>query len=116
MNPIGIGIVGLSAKGGWAANAHLEALAAVDGYELRALSATSAQSAQAAAEKFGVPLAFGSADELVACADVDLVVVAVKVADHREGVMAALRAGKAVLCEWPLATGLGEAAELAELA
>jgi predicted dehydrogenase len=114
--PIRVGIVGLSASGGWAADAHVGALAAVDGFELRALSATSAASAQAAADKFSVPLAFGSVQELVASEEVDLVVVAVKVADHRAPVMAALDAGKAVLCEWPLATGLHEATELAELA
>jgi hypothetical protein len=42
---IGVGIIGLSAKGGWAAAAHVPALRAVEGYELRALSASSAESA-----------------------------------------------------------------------
>jgi len=116
MGTIRVGIVGLSASGGWAADAHVEALAAVDGFELRALSTTSAGSAQAAADKFDVPLAFDSVEELVASPDVDLVVVAVKVADHRAPVMAALNAGKQVLCEWPLAPGFREAAERAELA
>ena len=113
---IRVGIVGLSARGGWAADAHVGALAAVDGFELRALSATTAASAQAAADKYGVPLHFDSAEELVASPEVDLVVVAVKVADHRAPVMAALNAGKEVLCEWPLAPGLRDAAELAGLA
>jgi predicted dehydrogenase len=40
--PIGVGIVGLSAGGGWAAIAHVPTLAGVDGYELRALSTSSA--------------------------------------------------------------------------
>jgi predicted dehydrogenase len=53
--------VGLSASGGWAATAHVLALAGIDGYELRALSASSAESARAAGEKYAVPLAFGSA-------------------------------------------------------
>lgn len=116
MSAVGVGIVGLSAGGGWAADAHVAALAAVDGFELRALSASSADSARAAGERYGVPLAFGSAEELVARPEVDLVVVAVKVRDHREPVLAALDAGKDVLCEWPLATGLEQAAELAERA
>ncbi|WP_406005113.1 hypothetical protein OG440_02240 [Streptomyces sp. NBC_00637] len=46
--PIGVGIVGLSATGGRAAGAHLPALSAVEGIELRALAASSEASAQAA--------------------------------------------------------------------
>jgi Predicted dehydrogenases and related proteins len=114
--PIGVGIVGLSASGGWAAQAHLPALAAVPGYEVRALSASSPASAKAAGEKYGIPLAFGSAEELVRRDEVDLVVVAVKVPHHRELTLAALDAGKLVLCEWPLGNGLAEADELAAAA
>jgi predicted dehydrogenase len=115
--PIGVGIVGLSASGGWAATAHVPALAALpDAYELRALSASSAESAEAASEQFGVPLAFGSVEELVERDEVDLVVVTVKVPHHRELVMSALAAGKMVLSEWPLGTGTTEAEEMAAFA
>jgi predicted dehydrogenase len=110
---VGVGIVGLSAQGGWAARAHVPALAALDGYELRALSASSAESARAAGERYGVPLTFGTAEELAARDEVDLVAVTVRVAKHREPVLAALRAGKAVYCEWPLAADLAGAEELA---
>ncbi|MEU9015830.1 Gfo/Idh/MocA family oxidoreductase [Streptomyces sp. NPDC048479] len=115
--PIGVGIVGLSASGGWAGTAHVPALAALpDAYELRALSASSAESAKAAGEEFGVPLAFGSVEELVERDEVDLVVVTVKVPHHRELVMSALAAGKTVLSEWPLGTGTTEAEEMAAFA
>ncbi|GII23230.1 hypothetical protein Pme01_28270 [Planosporangium mesophilum] len=57
--PIGVRIVGLSAGGGWAATAHVPALAGLDGYELRAL--------------------FGNPEDLARCDDVDLVAVTVKV-------------------------------------
>ena len=114
---LGVGIVGLSAAGGWAAAGHVPALAALpDSYELRALSASSAESAKAAGKKFGVPLAFGSVEELVDRDEVDLVVVAVKVPDHRELVRAALAAGKTVLSEWPLGNGTAEAEEMAAFA
>ncbi|MFD7008557.1 Gfo/Idh/MocA family protein [Rhodococcus jostii] len=99
---IGVGIVGLSADGGWAAGAHVPALAALEGFELRALSTSSARSAQAAGTQFGVT-AYADARELAADAAVDLVVVAVKVPHHVELVNAAIDAGKSVLCEWPLA-------------
>jgi predicted dehydrogenase len=113
---IGVGIIGLSASRGWAAQAHLPALAAVPGFEVRALSAGSFASATAAGEKYGIPLAFGSAEELTRRDEVDLVVVAVKVPHHRELIMPALEAGKMVLCEWPLGNGLAEAEELAAVA
>ena len=114
--PIGVGIIGLSAKGGWAAAAHVPALRAVEGYELRALSASSAESAAAAGQAYEVPLTFGTADELVRRDEVDLVVITVKVPHHHELVTTALQAGKMVLCEWPLGNGLAEAGELATLA
>lgn len=115
--PIGVGIVGLSAGAGWAGTAHVPALAALPGaYELRALSTSSPESAKAAGEKFGVPLAFGSVEELVERDEVDLVVVSVKVPHHLELVMAALAADKMVLSEWPLGNGTAEAEEMAAFA
>jgi predicted dehydrogenase len=115
--PIGVGIVGLSAGAGWAGTAHVPALAALPGaYELRALSTSSPESAKAAGAKFGVPLAFGSVEELVERDEVDLVVVSVKVPHHLELVMAALAAGKNVLSEWPLGNGTAEAEKMAAFA
>ncbi len=113
---IGIGIVGLSASGGWASRSHLPALKSLPDFELRALAASSRASADAAAAKYGVPLAFADAAELAARPEVDVVVVAVKVPEHRALVDAALGAGKAVYCEWPLGNGLAEAEEMATLA
>ena len=48
--------------------------------------------------------------------DIDLVLVAVRVPMHYDMVMASLRAGKHVYCEWPLGANLGEAEEMASLA
>jgi predicted dehydrogenase len=47
---------------------------------------------------------------------VDLVVVSVRVPRHFELVSAAIEAGKAILCEWPLGNGLDEARQLEEMA
>jgi predicted dehydrogenase len=113
---IGVGIVGLSAAGGWAASAHVPALAALDGFELRGAAASSGASAAAAAERFGVQLSFASARELAEHDQIDLVVVAVKVPHHLELVRTALDAGKMVYCEWPLGRNLAEAEELVALA
>jgi predicted dehydrogenase len=91
-------------------------LRAVPGFEVTALCASSPESAARAGEVHGVARTFGNATDLAACDEVDLVVVSVKVPTHRELVSAALQAGKAVLCEWPLGNGLAEAEELARLA
>ncbi|NKY87598.1 Gfo/Idh/MocA family oxidoreductase [Nocardia veterana] len=113
---MGVGIVGLSASGGWAAAAHVPAVTSLGGFELRGLVASTSASAAAAGEKFGVPKAFDSVDDLVAQPEVDLVVVTVKVPEHRQLVRSAIAAGKAVLCEWPLGNGLAETIELADAA
>jgi predicted dehydrogenase len=115
-NKIGVGIIGLSARGGWAARAHVPALQALPEYEIRALTASSPESAAAAAEKFGVPNFFTDPSELAASPEVDLVVISVKVPQHKELVEAALGAGKMVFCEWPLGNGLEEAQGLEALA
>jgi predicted dehydrogenase len=113
---LGVGIIGVNPAWGWAATAHIPALHALPNYEIRALSATSAEAAHRAGEAFGVAAVFAHHDELVAQPDVDVVAVTVKVPHHRELVSAALAAGKAVYCEWPLGRDLDEAREMAALA
>jgi predicted dehydrogenase len=113
---LGVGIIGVNPAWGWAATAHIPALRALPNYEIRALSATSAEAARAAGEAFGVAAVFSHHDELVAQPDVDVVAVTVKVPHHRELVSAALAAGKAVYCEWPLGRDLDEARAMAVLA
>jgi predicted dehydrogenase len=83
--------------------------------ELRAVSTSRRSSADAAAAKFGVR-GYDNAQDLVDDPAVELVVVATRVSQHPEPVRAALRAGKPVYCEWPLAVDLATAEELAKLA
>ena len=113
---LGVGIIGVNPAWGWAATAHIPALRALPNYEIRALSATSAEAARAAGEAFGVAKVYSHHDELVAQPDVDVVAVTVKVPHHRELVWAALAAGKAVYCEWPLGRDLDDAREMAAFA
>jgi predicted dehydrogenase len=113
---LGVGIVGVSPVRGWAAIAHVPALRALSNYEIRALSAHSAESARKAGEVFGVSAVFSDHEQLVAQPDIDLVAVTVKVPHHRELVSAALAAGKAVYCEWPLGRDLDDARAMAALA
>src|SRR5881296_416524 len=113
---LGVGIIGVSPVWGWAATAHIPALRALPNYEIRALGATSAEAARAAGEAFGVAAVFSDPEELVRQPDIDVVAVTVKVPHHRELVSAALAAGKAVYCEWPLGRDLDDARAMAALA
>src|SRR5207244_1426116 len=113
---LGVGILGVSPVRGWAAIAHIPALRALPNYEIRALSAHSAQSARAAGDVFGISAVFADHEQLVAQPDIDVVAVTVKVPHHRQLVSAALSAGKAVYCEWPLGRDLDDARAMATLA
>src|SRR5207249_4874215 len=114
---IRVGIIGANPDRGWAAQAHIPALKSLsDDFEITALSTSRRESADAAGKRFGVPLAFDNHQELVNSAVVDVVAVTVKVPHHLELATAALGAGKAVYCEWPLGNGLKEAETLAALA
>jgi predicted dehydrogenase len=111
---IRVGIIGANPERGWAAQAHIPALTSLsDDFAITALSTTRRESADAARQRFGVPAAFDNHEDLVNSPDVDVVAVTVKVPYHLELASAALAAGKAVYCEWPLGNGLDEAENLA---
>src|SRR5438552_16083909 len=114
---IRVRVIGAKPDRGWAAQAHIPALKSLsDDFEITALSTSRRESADAASKLFGVPVAFDNHQDLVNSATVDVVAVTVKVPYHLELASAALHAGKAVYCEWPLGNGLNEAEILAALA
>jgi len=113
---LGVGIIGVSPVWGWATTAHIPALRALPNYEIRALSARSAESARAVGQALGVNAVYSDHQQLVLQPDIDVVAVTVKVPHHRELVSAALAAGKAVYCEWPLGRDLDDARAMATLA
>jgi predicted dehydrogenase len=113
---LGVGIIGVSPVRGWAATAHIPALRALPNYDIRALSSHSAESARAAGEVFGVRAVFSDHEQLVTQSDIDVVAVTVRVPHHRVLVSAALAAGKAVYCEWPLGLDVHDARAMAALA
>lgn len=65
---IRVGVVGANPNRGWSTSAHLPALAQLPEYEITAVATTRKESARETAERFGVPLAFDSADGRVAAA------------------------------------------------
>jgi predicted dehydrogenase len=112
MSEVRIGLVG---AGRIAQAAHLPALARADGATLVAVCDASAALARGVAARYGVP-AYTSAGEMLARPDVDAVLVAVPDRLHLPLAAEALRAGKHVLVEKPLAGTPGDAGELADLA
>jgi predicted dehydrogenase len=83
---------------------------------LHAVSSRDGARAAAFAERFGSARAYGSHEALLADPDVEVVHVATPHAQHAEVVAAALRAGKAVLCEKPVTVNAREAQEVVDLA
>lgn len=113
---IGVGIVGLTPGSSWSAASHIPALESLPGYEIVGVANSSLESSQRAAQALGIPKSFGSAKDLAADPDVDLVAVTVKVPHHKELVDAVLDEGKMVYSEWPLGNGLAEAEAMADRA
>ncbi|MGI9528117.1 MAG: Gfo/Idh/MocA family protein [Acidimicrobiia bacterium] len=108
-----VGLVGASASGaGWSSIAHVPGLQAADGIELAAVCTSRPESAEAAANRYGVP-GFHDVRDLVAQDDIDLVSVVVRVPKHRDVVMAAIDGRKHVFSEWPLGADLAEAKQMA---
>jgi len=83
---------------------------------LQAIGSRSKEKAQAFADKYDIPVACGSYEELVARPDVDVVYIATPNSEHHANTRLALEAGKNVLVEKPFTLTQGDAIDLAKLA
>jgi predicted dehydrogenase len=113
-NPLRVGLIG--AGGRWGPWAHVPALTQLPETELYAVCTAHADTAQAAADKYGVKHAYSSVEAMSADPQVEAALVAVRVPAHFALTKSALDAGKHVYCEWPLGANTREAEELAALA
>jgi predicted dehydrogenase len=84
--------------------------------EVVAISARSLESAERYAEVHGIPKAYDGYQALLESDDVDLVYIALPPSEHVRWAIAALEAGKDVLCEKPLAMNAEEATRAAAVA
>src|SRR5260370_24893870 len=84
--------------------------------DLRAVASRDALRATALAQSLGAPMAYGSYLELMEDSEIDAVYISLPNAQHHGWVLSALRHGKHVLCEKPLALSLDEAQEVATVA
>jgi predicted dehydrogenase len=99
-----IGVIGCGGFGLYA----LQQFVQVPGVKLTAMAGTHRQAAYAAAQRFGIP-DIEDVDQLLAREDVDLVYIATPPFLHHRQAVAAIEAGKHVICEKPLAMTVEEA-------
>lgn len=83
---------------------------------LAAVGSREQTSANSFAKSYLIPRAFGSYRELIQCDQIDAIYNAPPNSMHHEWTLAALAAGKHVLCEKPLASNAAEAREMFDAA
>ncbi len=110
--PIRVGVIGT----GFGAAVHIPALQYLPDTEVVAVCSRRAERAATAAAMHGVPTFHTDYRELVRDPAVDAVVVASPPYLHHSMALAALEAGKHVLCEKPMARNLAEARDMVKLA
>jgi predicted dehydrogenase len=103
MSKLRVGVVGA----GFGGAVHAPAYALHPRFEVVAIASPS--SAERVARERKIPHAFRSVDEMLAGVELDVVSVASPPFDHHRSVLAALAAGKHVLCEKPLALDVAQA-------
>lgn len=105
MRKVKIGVIG---TGGIGAGAHLPAYAALENVEVVAVCDRIVSRAQAAAEKFSVKHVFDKHQDLLALSEIDAVDICTPNAYHKPITVDALRKGKHVLVEKPMAMNAAE--------
>jgi predicted dehydrogenase len=109
--PLSAAVIGT----GFIGEIHSRSVRAAGG-RLTAVAASTPERSKEAAQRLGAERIVGSPEELAAADDIDVVHVCTPNRFHADYVRAALESGKHVICEKPLATDPGTAAELTELA
>lgn len=105
-SPLRVGIIGAGNISG----IHLKALASLGDIDVHVAGICDLErsKAQKQAETFGVPAVFADAENLIASDEVDIVLVATPPPEHARLTLLALRAGKHVICEKPMAMSVTE--------
>jgi predicted dehydrogenase len=101
---IGVGIIGT----GFARTTQIPAFRACEGARVVAIASAHRENAERVARDFEIDFFTSDWRELVARDDVDLISIATPPVTHSEMTLAAFDAGKAVLCEKPMAMNAGE--------
>ncbi len=113
MDNIGVGVVGCGFVG---RGAHVPAFAKMKNARLVAVADADAERLGKVKKKYDVPSVYADYRELVADPKVQAVVVSLPTALHAEASLAAIAAGKHVLCEMPLAAKLEDVPKMIDAA
>jgi predicted dehydrogenase len=108
MKTVKLGLIGA----GGIAQAHCRAMSEVSGVEIIAASDLIKANAERTAERWGIPKTFTDYNEMLKMDELDGVVVCTPTAVHAPPTVAALKAGKPVLCEKPMEASLEAATEM----
>jgi predicted dehydrogenase len=108
--------LGLIAASRIAKPAVVDPVADVDGVELTAIAARDPERARSTASQWGISAVFDSYEALIASPDVDAVYIGTPASLHRQPAIAAIEAGKHVLCEKPFAANADDARLIADAA
>lgn len=108
--------IGILGAAGIAPQAIIRPASRRDDVQIAAVASRTMASAVAYAQKHRIPVAYGSYDDLLADASIDLVYNALPPSEHARWSIAALEAGKHVLCEKPIAMNAAEADAMAAVA
>jgi len=95
---------------------HAEALKRMSGIEVVGIQGSTPDKSKRAAERLDLPKAYDTWDSLLADSEVDAVHITTPNRLHYPQTVSALRAGKHVMCEKPLAMTTEESSELVRLA
>ena len=109
---IGVGIIGT----GFARTTQLPAWVSVPGARVVAVASGRRENAERVARDFDIPFVASDWREVVAHDEVNLVSIVTPPVTHAEMAVAALEAGKAVLCEKPMAMNAEETGRMCEAA
>lgn len=104
------------ASTGTISNAMATALATIDGVEIIAVGSRTQEAAQRFADAHSIPNVHGSYADLWADPDVDVIYIGSPHSEHHWMTLAALEAGKHVLCEKAFALNAAEAQEMIDAA
>jgi UDP-N-acetylglucosamine 3-dehydrogenase len=112
MRKVKHGIIGV----GWFGEKHCEALAAIPQVELYALCTRNQKRLKAVAKKFGVKKIFTDYNEMLADPELESVSITTMWDQHVKPAVAALKAGKAVFCEKPMASTVADCQKIVKAA
>ena len=104
--------VGIIGAGGNTTSRHIPGLQAIEGVEIVGVCNRSQESSQRVADQFGIPKTYGNWQDAIADGDTNAIVIGTWPYMHCRATVAALEAGKHIMCEARMAMNAREAHQM----